>query len=203
MSKFNEYVNARRSALLMARLQPLDLDNGTDAAKVLFNAAYKRELASRQLTTETPDGYLLALFEEAYASDGTDVSQYPFFIGFAVDYLCTSSPLLWKQSAKDGVAQSVSLTSNEAAYVRQFIDVLVSLKFLDVLSQALDNVDPTGIELDDLEADVTVNIDVPGSVTQSFAIKCDAFQQAVACINMYYAITDHELLTVQEAIRLQ
>lgn len=177
--------------------------NNDDARAVAFAVAYKKESGA---AIGTLNCYDLALFEEAF--DPLDATQFPFFVGFAVDYLCRVSPLLWNQSTKDGVAYRTHIPKtaellNETAYARQFLDSLAALGFLDFLAGTLDNADPTDVRLDELQSDVSLTVDVPGSDKQTFTVKCDAFQQAIACINLRYESINHPLLTIQELIRLQ
>lgn len=191
-----------RSDALTASRQSLGLEDGDAASTVAFNREFNTELRKNKQTTKTPDCINLALFEAEFSLH--DATRIPFFVGFAVDYLCSVSPLKWEGvSTQDGLNYKKYVPKtpellNETRYVRAFIDILNRVGFLDVLAGILNDVDPADVQLTDLDSDVTITI-TPES--EPFTVKCDAFQQAVACINIHLKSINHPTLSVCDRAR--
>lgn len=165
--------------------------------KLTFNLAFLSQLQARGQKSDTPDCFDIAVFENTFNIEQRE--RYAFFVGFAVDYICAASPLVWNESTKDGIDVSGYEQNNETAYVREFISVLSDLGFLSILTSILESATPADVQLDQLESSVVLSYkqDVP------FTVKCDAFQQAVACINLHYDRINHPRMQIQDAIRLQ
>lgn len=177
-------VREARSAALSASIKSFGSDDAANSA--LFTVNIIKELHNRKLATETLDCIDTAWFESRFKLG--DASQFTLFAGYAIDYICSESTLEWDgDSTKDGLSikkfipKTVELL-HATRYVRLFIDMLSQIGFLDILARMLTSVDPSDVNIGELDSDITIE---EGSM--SFTVKSDAFQQAVACINLHYA----------------